>query len=37
MPEAVSYISDAFNAVLDKYTLADLMLSPKDFGLQPAA
>lgn len=28
---------DAFNAVLDKYTLADLMLRPKDFGLRPAA
>lgn len=29
---------DAFNAVLDKYTLADLMLRPKDFGVrQPAA
>jgi Rrf2 family nitric oxide-sensitive transcriptional repressor len=28
---------DAFNAVLDKYTLADLMLRPKDFGIQPAA
>ena len=28
---------DAFNAVLDKYTLADLMLRPKDFGVQSAA
>jgi Rrf2 family nitric oxide-sensitive transcriptional repressor len=28
---------DAFNAVLDKYTLADLMLKPKDFGVRPAA
>lgn len=28
---------DAFNAVLDRYTLADLMLRPKDFGLEPAA
>jgi Rrf2 family nitric oxide-sensitive transcriptional repressor len=28
---------DAFNAVLDKYTLADLMLRPKDFGIRPAA
>jgi Rrf2 family nitric oxide-sensitive transcriptional repressor len=28
---------DAFNAVLDKYTLADLMLRPKDFGARPAA
>ncbi|WP_298351311.1 Rrf2 family transcriptional regulator [Rhodoblastus sp.] len=28
---------DAFNAVLDKYTLADLMLRPKDFGVRPAA
>lgn len=28
---------DAFNAVLDRYTLADLMLRPKDFGLPPAA
>lgn len=27
---------DAFNAVLDKYTLADLMLRPKDFA-RPAA
>ena len=27
----------AFNAVLDKYTLADLMLKPKDFGVRPAA
>jgi Rrf2 family transcriptional regulator, nitric oxide-sensitive transcriptional repressor len=28
---------DAFNAVLDKYTLLDLMLRPKDFGVRPAA
>jgi Rrf2 family nitric oxide-sensitive transcriptional repressor len=28
---------DAFTAVLDKYTLADLMLKPKDFGVRPAA
>lgn len=28
---------DAFDAVLDKYTLADLMLRPKDFGQRPAA
>jgi len=28
---------DAFNAVLDKYTLADLMLRPKDFGVRSAA
>lgn len=28
---------DAFSAVLDKYTLADLMLRPKDFGARPAA
>lgn len=28
---------DAFNAVLDRYTLADLMLRPKDFGVRPAA
>src|SRR5512139_3969594 len=28
---------DAFNAVLDKYTLADLLLRPKDFGVRPAA
>jgi Rrf2 family nitric oxide-sensitive transcriptional repressor len=28
---------DAFNGVLGKYTLADLMLSPKDFGMRPAA
>lgn len=27
----------AFNSVLDKYTLADLMLRPKDFGARPAA
>lgn len=27
----------AFNAVLDKYTLADLMLKPKNFGVRPAA
>lgn len=27
----------AFNTVLDKYTLADLMLRPKDFGMRPAA
>ena len=26
---------DAFSAVLDKYTLADLMLRPKDFGVPP--
>lgn len=28
---------EAFNKVLDKYTLADLMLRPKDFGVRPAA
>ena len=28
---------EAFSAVLDKYTLADLMLKPKDFGVRPAA
>jgi Rrf2 family nitric oxide-sensitive transcriptional repressor len=28
---------DAFAAVLDSYTLADLMLRPKDFGARPAA
>jgi Rrf2 family nitric oxide-sensitive transcriptional repressor len=28
---------DAFNTVLDKYTLADLMLRPKDFGVRSAA
>lgn len=28
---------DAFNAVLDKYTLADLMLRPRDFGARTAA
>jgi len=28
---------DAFNTVFDKYTLADLMLKPKDFGVRPAA
>jgi len=27
----------AFSAALDKYTLADLMLRPKDFGVRPAA
>ncbi|MDQ0333494.1 Rrf2 family nitric oxide-sensitive transcriptional repressor [Mesorhizobium sp. YL-MeA3-2017] len=27
----------AFTGTLDRYTLADLMLSPDDFGLQPAA
>lgn len=27
----------SFNAVLDKYTLAELMLRPKDFGVRPAA
>ena len=27
---------DAFSAVLDKYTLADLMLRPKDFGARTA-
>ncbi len=26
---------DAFNAVLDKYTLVDLMLGPKDFLEKP--
>lgn len=28
---------DAFSATLDRYTLADLMLRPKDFGMRPAA
>jgi len=28
---------DAFKAVLDEYTLVDLMLRPKDFGVRPAA
>jgi Rrf2 family nitric oxide-sensitive transcriptional repressor len=28
---------DAFVETLDRYTLADLMLRPKDFGLKPAA
>lgn len=28
---------DAFHARLDRSTLADLMLPPRDFGLQPAA
>ena len=28
---------DAFGKVLDRYTLADLMLRPKDFGVRPAA
>lgn len=27
----------AFNATLDSYTLADLVLRPKDFGIKPAA
>lgn len=27
----------AFSATIDRYTLADLMLSPQDFGLRPAA
>lgn len=27
----------AFSATVDRYTLADLMLSPQDFGLRPAA
>ncbi len=27
----------AFNATLDRYTLADLILHPEDFGIQPAA
>ena len=27
----------AFNTVLDKYTLADLMLTPEVFGVRPAA
>lgn len=28
---------EAFIATLDRYTLADLMLSPRDFGFRPAA
>jgi Rrf2 family nitric oxide-sensitive transcriptional repressor len=28
---------DAFVATLDRYTLADLMLRPEDFGVEPAA
>jgi Rrf2 family nitric oxide-sensitive transcriptional repressor len=28
---------NAFSTVLDKYTIADLMLKPKDFGARPAA
>lgn len=28
---------DAFMGTLDRYTLADLALSPRDFGLKPAA
>jgi Rrf2 family transcriptional regulator, nitric oxide-sensitive transcriptional repressor len=28
---------DAFTATLDRYTLADVMLRPKDFGVAPAA
>ena len=27
----------AFSGVLDGYTLADLLLAPEDFGIQPAA
>jgi Rrf2 family nitric oxide-sensitive transcriptional repressor len=27
----------AFVGTLDRYTLADLILSPKDFGIKPAA
>lgn len=27
----------AFSGTLDRYTLADLLLSPEDFGIQPAA
>ncbi|RUW74514.1 Rrf2 family transcriptional regulator [Mesorhizobium sp. M4B.F.Ca.ET.049.02.1.2] len=27
----------AFAGTLDRYTLADLLLSPEDFGIQPAA
>jgi Rrf2 family nitric oxide-sensitive transcriptional repressor len=27
----------AFIETLDRYTLADLMLRPKDFGFRPAA
>jgi Rrf2 family nitric oxide-sensitive transcriptional repressor len=27
----------AFAATIDRYTLADLMLSPEDFGILPAA
>lgn len=27
----------AFTAKLDRYTLADLMLNPRDFGIRPAA
>lgn len=27
----------AFTGTIDRYTLADLVLSPEDFGLQPAA
>lgn len=28
---------DAFNAVLDNYTLADIILTPTNFGVRPAA
>ncbi len=28
---------NAFVATLDRYTLADLILNPKDFGIKPAA
>jgi Rrf2 family nitric oxide-sensitive transcriptional repressor len=27
----------AFTGTLDRYTLADLILSPRDFGIKPAA
>jgi hypothetical protein len=28
---------DAFMRTLDRYTLADLLLRPADFGIKPAA
>jgi Rrf2 family nitric oxide-sensitive transcriptional repressor len=27
----------AFTRTLDRYTLADLILNPRDFGIKPAA
>lgn len=35
--KALKEALEAFAATLDRYTLADLVLSPRDFGLRPAA